>query len=166
MLGCFIRLVLEAGAADEFAHDGGRGNLLVADGQEEAQELQQTMGLGVFLTVLGHRGEDELCMGPQHGKFDVQGRVEHHVGRLLEGEYPLVFGLAHVFPLGDGLLGGIGAFIVVADDSPEQAVVAHGNPVVVVERDAGEGGDVDLVLQRVVDLLREQRVQGVDAFDD
>ena len=105
-------------------------------------------------------------MRPQHGKLNIQGRVEHCVGRLLEGEYPLVFSLTYVLPLGDGLLCRVGTFVVVADDAPQQAVVAHGYPVVVVYGYAGEGRDVDLVLQRVIDLLREQGVQGVDAFDD
>ena len=95
-------------------------------------ELQQTVSLGVFGTVLGNRGKYDLCMCAQHGKLNVQGRVEHHVGRLLEGEYPLVFGSEHVLPLGNGLLGGIGAFVIVANDATQQAVVANGNPVVVI----------------------------------
>ena len=47
-------LVLEAGAADELAHDGGGRYLLVGDGQEEVDELQQAVGLGVLRAVPGH----------------------------------------------------------------------------------------------------------------
>ena len=72
-------------------------------------------------------------MGAEHGKLDVQGRVEHGVGRLLEGEDPPVFGLAHVLPLGDGLPSRVGTLVVVADDAPKQTVVADRDPVVVVE---------------------------------
>ena len=68
--------------------------------------------------------------------------------------------------MADGLLGGECTFVVVAYDAPQQSVVAHGNPVVVVQRDAGERGDVNLELHRVGNLLREQRVQCVNTLDD
>ena len=116
-------------------------------------ELQQPVGLRVFRTVLGYGGQNDLRMRSQHGEFDVQRRVEHHVGRFLIGEYPLVFGLTHVFPLGNGLLGGIGTLVVVADDTAQQSVVADGNPVVVVDGDTGEGGYIYLVFQRVGQFL-------------
>ena len=77
------------------------------------------MGLRVFRTVARHRSEDNFRMCTQHGKFDVEGRVEHHIGRLLIREYPLVLSQTDVLPLRDGLLGRIGAFIVVADDTAE-----------------------------------------------
>ena len=35
-----LPLVLEAGATDEFSHDGGRRDFLVADRHEVVQELQ------------------------------------------------------------------------------------------------------------------------------
>ena len=90
-------------------------------------------------------------MGAQYGKLDVECRIEHHVGRLLIREDPLFLGLAHALPLTDGLTGGIGTLVVVADDAAQETVVLRGNPVVVVEGDAGQGGDIDLVFQFVVD---------------
>ena len=72
-------------------------------------------------------------MGAQNSKLDVECRVEHNIGRLLEREYPLFFGIKYVLPLGYGLLGREGTFVVVADDATQQAVVTNGNPVVVVE---------------------------------
>ena len=36
----FRLLVLEAGTTDEFSHDGGRRDFLVADGHEVVQEFQ------------------------------------------------------------------------------------------------------------------------------
>ena len=77
-------------------------------------------------------------MGTQYRKLDVQGRVEHGIGRLLEGEDPLILCLTYVLPLGDGLLCGISPFVVVANDAAQQSVVADGNPVMVVERDTGQ----------------------------
>ena len=78
-------------------------------------------------------------MGAQDGKLDVQRRVEHSVGSFLIGEYPFILCLTDILPLGNGLARRIGSLVVVADDATQQAVVADGNPVVVVERDAGKG---------------------------
>ena len=54
--------VLEGGATDELAHNGGRWNFLIADGDEVMDELQETVGFAVFGAVLGHRSEDGLGM--------------------------------------------------------------------------------------------------------
>ena len=96
-------------------------------------ELQQSVSLAIFPTVLGHAGENDFRMGAQDGKLDVQCGVEHSVGSLLIGEYPLILSFTDVIPLGNGLLRSKGAFVVVANDAAQQAVVACGNPVVVVE---------------------------------
>ena len=124
------------------------------------------MCLRIFRTVLGHAGQNDFGVRAQHGELDVQRRVEHGVGRLLEGEYPAVFGLADVLPLGDGLPGGEGSLVVVAYDAAQQPVVADGYPVVVVQRYAGQRRDVYLVFHCVVNLLCQQRVQCVYALDD
>ena len=105
-------------------------------------------------------------MRPEDGKLDVERRVKHHVGILLVGRYPLFLREAHVPPLADGLAGAEGSLIVVADDATQQAVVAGGHPVVVVERDAGEGGDIHLELLAVGDALGEHGVKGMDTLDD
>ena len=105
-------------------------------------------------------------MGADYGKLDVKRRVEHNIGRFLEGEYPLVLGLAHTLPLTDSLAGSEGSLVVIADDATQQAVILRGNPVVVVELYAGKGRDIDLVLLRVGNLVGEQGVQGMDTLDD
>ena len=105
-------------------------------------------------------------MGAQDGKFDVQRRVEHSIRGLLIGEYPFILCLTDVLPLGNGLTCRIGSLVVVADDATKEAVVADGYPVVVVERDAGKGRDVDPVFQRVFDILRQLGVQRMDTFDN
>ena len=105
-------------------------------------------------------------MGAQHGKLDVEGRVEHHIGCFLERYNPLILGLAHAVPLTDSLTSREGSFVVVADNATQQTVVLCGNPVVIVERDAGKGRDVNLVLGRIGNLLSEQGIQGVDTLDN
>lgn len=49
-----VHLVFKGAAANELAHNRGGWNLLVADGDEEAQELQQAVSLGILRTVLGY----------------------------------------------------------------------------------------------------------------
>ena len=94
-------------------------------------------------------------MGAKHGKLDVECRIKHYIGRLLVGEDPLFLSLTHALPLADGLAGSIGTLIVVADNAAQETIVLRGDPVVVVEGDTGQGGDVDLVFQRIVDACRE-----------
>ena len=105
-------------------------------------------------------------MGAQDCKLNVERGVEHHVGRLLEGQDPALFGLADILPLRYGLLCGEGTLVVVADDAAQEAVVLCWNPVVVVERDAGERRYEDLELHRRGNTLGEQWVEGMYAFDD
>ena len=50
--------ILEAGASQELTHDAGGWNLLVVDGDEVVDELQEAMRLAVLGAVLGHRRED------------------------------------------------------------------------------------------------------------
>ena len=128
-------------------------------------EFQEAVGFAVFGAVLRDGPEDQFGVGVEYGEFHQVGGVEHHIGVLLIGIDPLLFGAADVRPLVDGLAGGEGAVVVVADDAAQQPVVAGRHPVVVVERDAGEGRDEDLerILRR--DLRDQLRVEGVDAFD-
>ena len=97
-------------------------------------------------------------MGAQYGELDIEGRVEHDVGTLLIREYPLVLSLHDILPLGNGLLSGKGSLIVVAYNATQQAVVANGNPVVVVEGDTGQCRNIDLVFQCVRKLFCQQRI--------
>ena len=84
----------------------------------------------------------------------------------MEREYPLVLRLTHILPLGNGLLGGICTLVIVTDDTAQQSVVANGNPVMVVQRYAGQCRDIDLVFQCIVYLLGQQRVQCMDTLDN
>ena len=45
-------LIFKATAAYELTHDARWRYFFVADGQEEVDELQQAMGLGIFGTIL------------------------------------------------------------------------------------------------------------------
>ena len=46
--------VFETTATNELTHDAGGRNLLIADGNEIAQELEQAMGLGILWAVFGN----------------------------------------------------------------------------------------------------------------
>jgi hypothetical protein len=111
--------ILEGGAADELAHDGGRWDFLVADGDEVVDKLQKTMGLAVFRTVFWHRSEDRLGMVAKHGKLNVEGRIKHHVCCLLVGENPLHLTFTDRRPLGDSLLCSECTDIIIADDATQ-----------------------------------------------
>ncbi len=58
------------------------------------------------------------------------------------------------------------AVFVVPDDTAEQTVVAGGDPVVVVDFQGGECGDVDFEYVVGVDGPCELRVQSVDSLDE
>ena len=74
-----LPFILEAGATDKFTHDGCWWNFLVTHRQEEMNEFQQSMCFGVFRAVFRNGGKDDFGMGAKYGKFDVEGRVEHHI---------------------------------------------------------------------------------------
>ena len=63
--------IFETRTAYELTHNRGGGYLLVADGQEIVDELQQAVRFGIFGAVLRYRREDDLCMGTQHGELNV-----------------------------------------------------------------------------------------------
>ena len=46
--------VLEGGASDELAHDGGGRDFLVAHGYEVMDEFEKAVGLAILRTILGH----------------------------------------------------------------------------------------------------------------
>ena len=60
----------------------------------------------------------------------------------------------------------VAAVVEVADDAAQQAVVRGGNPVVVVQRDGGQGRYINLVFAGGGNLWCQFRVQGMDSFQD
>ena len=103
-------------------------------------------------------------MVAQHGELYEKCRVEHHVGILLIGIDPLLFGIEHVRPLVDALSGGESTLVIVTHYAAEQTAVGGGYPVVVVEGDAGERRDENPEFGCLIYLIRQARVEGVDAF--
>ena len=65
--------ILEAGASEELAHDGGGRDFLVADGYEVVDELQEAVGFAVLRTVARHGGKDYLGMCAQDSELYVEG---------------------------------------------------------------------------------------------
>ena len=104
-------------------------------------------------------------MGAENGKFYVQSRIEHHIGGLLEGQYPLLFRLAHIVPHTDGLTGREGSLVVVADNTTQQTVVMRGYPVVVIERYTRQSRDKYLVFGCLGDIGRQDGIERMDSFN-
>lgn len=124
------------------------------------------MGLGVFVAVFWHLGEDGLGITTEDGELKEQRGVEHDVGVLLIREDPAVFATTDGGPTRDGVARREAAEVVVAHDATKQTGVGGGDPGVVVQRDGGEGRDVEFEDAALVDLGEELGVEGVDAFDD
>ena len=128
------------------------------------QELQESCCFGVFGAVLRDCREESFGFRAEGGEFDEVGRVEQHVGFFLERVDPFDFGSPDVRPVGDGFADAEGSLEVVAHDSPEEAVVACRDAVVAVQGDGGDCVDEYLVFLLLGDLVREARIEGVDAF--
>ena len=65
-------------------------------------------------------------------------RIEHRVGILLEGEYPLVLSCTDRRPAADGFLSRDSPVLMVADDTAQQTVVCCRDIIMVVEQDGGQ----------------------------
>ena len=105
-------------------------------------------------------------MYSQHRKLDIQRRIEHHVGSLLERRYPLVFSRQNILPLSYRFLGRIGSLVVVTDNSSQQSIVSRRYPVVVVERYTRQRRDINLVFNGVWYIPGQQRIKRVNSLDD
>ena len=55
-------LIFKATAAYEFTHDARGRYFFVANGQEEVDEFQQTMGLRILRTILRNAGKNDFGM--------------------------------------------------------------------------------------------------------
>ena len=163
---CYPASILEAASAQEFTQQRGWRYFLVLYGGEVFDELQQAVGFGILGAVARYAVQYRLGVAAQHGQFEEKGRIEHHVRIFLIGENPFVFACPYAGPAGDGFLGRIAAVVVVADDAAYQSVVGGGYPVVVVQRDGGQGRHVNLVLVFGRDMRCQFGVQGMDAFQD
>ena len=91
-------------------------------------------------------------MAFKDSQLEEEGRVEHHVGFLLEGVNPFFFAPHDGGATGDGFSGGIVAVFVVADYAAEESDVDGGYPVVVVDIDCGERGDKDFIRRLTRDI--------------
>ena len=129
-------------------------------------ELEETMGLGILGTVLRDAAEDGFGMVLHYRELDEVCAVEHNVGSLLEGIYPLTFCAEHVFPVGDGFTGRVSAFVVIPYDAPEEAVVGSGDPIVVVKLGCSEGIDENAELGAFGDVGSQTRIERMDTFDE
>ena len=65
--------ILETGTAYELTHNARGRYFFVTDRQEVMDELQQAVGLRILWAILCNGREDELGMGTEHGKLNVEG---------------------------------------------------------------------------------------------
>lgn len=133
---------------------------------EIRQELAQTVGFGIFRNVARHLVEYLLGLLLDHGKLEQERRVKHRVGIFLIGEDPSLLTSSYGWPAADSVGSRRSPVFMVADYASEESVVGGGYPVVVVDRDGGEGRYVDLELHAGVDTGRELRIETMDAFDE
>ena len=112
-------------------------DFLIRHRRKVMDEMQKPMRFRVGRTILRNTGKDSLGVVAHDGELQQIGRVEHHVGILLEWIHPLLLGGEDVGPLLDGLTGREGTLVVITNDAAQQTVVAGRNDVVVVQRSAG-----------------------------
>ena len=115
-------------------------------------------------TALINRLQQRQGIIAQHSQLVNQRTVEHHVGILLEREYPLVLTAAYRRPARYRVDGTCPTELVVADDTADKTAVRSRDVVVVVKLDGGQGGDVDTELLVLRNRFRHQRIQAVDAL--
>ncbi len=64
--------IAEGGAAEEFAEQRRRGNLVGGDRLEIAQETHQPVGLGILLHVAGDVAQDRLSILLHHPQLEYE----------------------------------------------------------------------------------------------
>ena len=120
----------------------------------------------MFGTVLWNRLKQWFCLTLDDSQLEKHGGIEHRIGILLEGEYPLILTSTDRRPAADGLLSRDSPVLMVADDAAQQTVVGSRHIVVVVEQDGGQRRSIDTEYLFVRDLRCQLRVQRVDALHD
>ena len=122
------------------------------------------MCLGIFGAILRHTCQDRLGMESQNGKFYIQRRIKHHIGIFLIWIYPLLLCFAHCRPLAYGFLCRECALVVVAYDAAKQSIVAGGYPVMSIERNACERGDIHLIFAFIGHLGGKHGIESMYAL--
>ena len=77
---------IKAAAAHKLSADGIVGKALAGHPQEIIQKFKEPLGLIVLRGLLGNLEQKGLRKSLQHGQLIDQGRVEHGIRLLLEGE--------------------------------------------------------------------------------
>ena len=125
--------ILEAGTTQKLPHDAGRRYLIVRNGNEIMDKFQQSVSFAVFRTVFGDAREDGLRMIAQDGKLYIQCRIEHDIGIFSIRKYPLFLRLTYRRPLGNGFTGRESPFVLISDNTSQQAIVTSRYPVVGIQ---------------------------------
>ena len=124
--------VFERTASEEFSKQRRRRKLSVRQRADVLEELEQPVCLRIFGNIFGNLLKYGFCLRLYNRKLEKHCRVEHHVGILLVGEYPLVLARPYARPAPYRIHGAASPVFVVAYYPSKQAVVGGGYVVVVV----------------------------------
>ena len=133
---------------------------------EIRNEFAQAVGFGVFFCTFGHHLEEGKGLCTEGRKFVDECGVEHSVGLFLEGENPFFFACGDGCATTNDLLRMVATIFVVATNAAEQATVARGDVVVVVEHNGGECRSIDFIFCSGWYFLTHTWVEGVVAFEN
>ena len=148
------------------SEDRRRRDFVGRNRNEVVEELEDAARLVVFGNRVGNLAQNLFGVGPQHGDFVEERRVEHHVGVLLIGEDVPLLAAAHGGPARERGQRVGAPLRVVAGQTAQKAVVGGGDAREVVHRHGREARDVDAELLLFGNRGRQPRIQSVDAFDD
>ena len=137
--------IVEGAAPHKLSQEGGGRYGIERHRGEIRNEFAQAVGFGVFFCTFGHHLEEGKGLCTEGRKFVDECGVEHRVGLFLEGENPLLFTCGNGCATTNDLLRMVATIFVVATNAAEQATVARGDVVVVVEHNGSECRSIDFV---------------------
>lgn len=101
----FFVSIVEAAATQKLPDDGCGGYfVLLEDGFEVAEELEQTASFAEFGLIGLHLQQNGFGQGFEHSQLVQQSRVNHHIGFFLKGENVFVLATSHAGPSRNGIL--------------------------------------------------------------
>ena len=164
-----LLFLFEGAAADEFSQEAQWGNF-VQDPRINIGEVIEGFNEAAGEEILGGFLRDPLQeiinRGLEDRQLIMEGGVEHDIRILLEGEDPFFLAGTDAGPHLKGLLRSGAAEEIIPDDAAEETYVGGADPVMVIQIQAGECGNEDLIDFVSREELRDHRIETVYAFQD
>ena len=130
--------VLEGASSCELSEQACRRHLFAWNAAEVSQKLAQATCLSILHGPLRHLLKDGHHLLAYHSYLVEKGTIERRVGKVLEGENPLLLASPDARTALDGLYGRESTVAIVADDAAKQADVGRRDVVVVVQLNGGQ----------------------------